>query len=63
MSDGTVSLPFCGESSPVVTSSLYDCVCDSIGLFGLFPGLKQSTVAVQFADRFAVASAFPTPAS
>ena len=46
VSDGTVSRPFFGESSPVVTVSLNDCVCDSIGFCGFAPGLKQSTVAV-----------------
>ncbi len=60
-SDGTVSLPFFGESWPEVA----DCVkvpwcCPSDGFP---PLLMQTTVAVYVALKFAVAFVLPTPAS
>src|SRR6266536_2275088 len=58
-----VSLPFCGESNPLDVEVVVVCVCDSTGLFGLTPGLKQSTIAEYVTLRSAVAFVWPTPAS
>ena len=38
-SDGIVSRPFFGESSPLLVEAENVVVCDSTGLFGLTPGL------------------------
>src|SRR5215204_2064127 len=60
-SEGTVSLPFVGESSPVVLDAVklpWCCPSD-----GFPPALMQTTVAEYVALKSAVASVLPTPAS
>ena len=60
-SEGTVSLPFFGESWPVVAARLkVPWCCESDGFP---PPLMQTTVAEYVADKFAVAFVLPTPAS
>lgn len=39
VSDGTVNLPFFGESVPLLVDAVNVVVWDSTGLFGLTPGL------------------------
>jgi hypothetical protein len=62
VSDGIVSLPFFGESVPLLVEAVNVVVWDSTGLFGFTPGLKQSIVAEKVALRSAVAFVLPTPA-
>src|SRR4029453_13790519 len=55
-----VSRPFFGDSSPLLVDTVVDWVCDSTGLFGFLPGLKQSTIAVSVTLSVAVALVLPT---
>jgi hypothetical protein len=60
-SEGTVSLPFFGESWPVVAEAVKDPWCCESD--GFPPPLMQTTVAEYVALKFAVALVLPTPAS